>query len=253
MQNHLHIHCLSSTNIYLKDMVEEYLQKQKTLPAYFAITADRQEQGRGRQGKIWESESGKNLLLSVLLYPNIRPSQQFDICRRVSLSLVHFLEDVFKIKNVYIKWPNDIYIENKKITGILIEHFLQGEQIKYTIVGIGLNVNQDTFSSDLQNVTSVYLKTGKQEDVSLVAEGIVERMKQTEHLPTSALIEQYNNYLYKRNEFADYILPKISDTPLSLMITEVDKTGLLHLMDKDGKLYRCAFDEVIYRIENNGD
>ena len=250
MQNHLHIPCLSSTNIYLKDMVENHLQKQNTLPAYFAITADMQEQGRGRQGKNWESEAGKNLLLSVLLYPNIHPSQQFDICRRVSLSLVHFLEETFKIENVYIKWPNDIYVNNKKITGILIEHFLQGEQIKYTIVGIGLNINQAEFSSVLPNVTSVYLETRKQEDVLSSAGGIIERMKQAEHVPTSVLMEQYNNYLYKRNEFADFILKKISDKPLSLMITEVDKIGLLHLVDKEEKLYCCAFDEVVYRIEN---
>ena len=246
MRNHLHIPCLSSTNIYLKDMVEESLQQQKILPAYFSVTADKQEQGRGRQGKIWESEVGKNLLFSVLLYPKVRPCQQFDICRMVSLSLVHFLEDNFNLNNVYIKWPNDIYIGNKKIVGILIEHFLQGEQIKYTIVGMGLNINQVKFSSALPNATSIYLETGKRTDVLSSAEGIIEKMKQTEQLSTSALIEQYNSYLYKRNEFADFILKKVSDNPLSLMIREVDKIGLLHLSDKDEQQYCCAFDEVIY-------
>ena len=246
MQNHLHIPCLSSTNIYLKEMAEESLQKQKALSPYFALTADRQEQGRGRQGKVWESEAGKNLLLSVLLYPNIHPSQQFDICRRVSLSIVYFLEETFKLRNIYIKWPNDIYIGDKKITGILIEHFLQGEQFKYTIAGIGLNINQDKFSSALPNATSVYLETGKQENVLSAAEGIIEKMRQTECLSSSDLIERYNNYLYKRNEFSDFIIPKISENPLSLMITETDQTGLLHLVDKDGQLYCCAFNELVY-------
>ena len=246
MQNYLHIPCLSSTNIYLKDMVEESLQKQKPLPAYFVLTAGKQEQGRGRQGKIWESEAGKNLLTSVLLYPKINPSQQFDICRRVSLSLVYLLKETFKIENVFIKWPNDIYVNDKKITGILIEHFLRGEQIKYTIVGIGLNINQAEFSSVLPNVTSVYLETGRQRDIFSVAEGIIEQLKQTEQLSTFSLMEQYNKHLYKRNEVADFILRKISDKPLPLMITEVDKTGLLRLVNNAGQLYCCAFDEVIY-------
>jgi len=246
MQNHLHLTCTSSTNIYLKDMIEEYQRQGKTLPAYFSVTADKQQQGRGRQGKIWESESGENLLLSVLLYPQVAPSQQFDVCRIVSLSLVRYLEDTFQLKNVHVKWPNDIYVGNNKITGILIEHFLQGEKLKHTIVGIGLNINQKIFSSMLPNATSIYLETGKKHHVLSAAEEIIKNIKQMELLPADSLIEQYNNYLYKRNVFADFVLPKISDNPISLMIIGVNTSGLLQLTDKDGQLFSCAFDEVIY-------
>ena len=246
MQNNIHLPCVSSTLTYLKEKVEEQLQVGQFLPAYFTITADKQEQGRGRKGKIWESESGENVLLSVLLYPNVTPSQQFNVCRMVSLSLIRLLEQTFGLNNVSIKWPNDIYIRDKKIVGILIEHSIQGEQIKYTIAGIGLNVNQAKFPSTLPNPTSIFLETGEKSGVFSCAEGIIDKLKQMESVSVMDLEKQYNDCLYLRDTYAEFILPKISDKPMLLKIMEVNRIGLLQLSDKENRLFSCAFDEIIY-------
>ena len=250
MKNHIHIHCVSSTNIYLNELVENcpLEQRRELFPPYFALTVNSQQQGRGRQGKSWESETGKNLLLSVLLYPQVHPSLQFYVCRQVSIAVAEFVKETFSIENVYIKWPNDIYIKNKKLVGILIEHFLREDCINYSIAGIGININQTSFSDALPNPTSICLETGKICCVEDCCEKIIEKMKQIEMRPAEILEEQYIDYLYRYNVFYDYILPKISDKPLLLKIIGVDKMGLLQLKDKNNRLYPCAFNEVIYVV-----
>jgi len=157
MKTHLHFQRLSSTNTYLIDLVSK--QTAFFFPPYFAISTDKQDAGRGQQGKKWESEPKKNLLTSLLLYPNIPAKKQFIICQYISVAIANFIKDLCTISNVYIKWPNDIYIGDKKIAGILIEHFIRGEFINYTIAGIGLNVNQRIFPSSLPNATSLYIET----------------------------------------------------------------------------------------------
>jgi BirA family biotin operon repressor/biotin-[acetyl-CoA-carboxylase] ligase len=248
---HLHFRCLSSTNTYLKELVEKYPVKElpSFLPPFFAVTADKQELGRGRQGKKWESETGKNLLLSLLLYPNIHPAKQFNICQYVSLAMIDLLKDTFSIPHVNIKWPNDIYAGHKKMAGILIEHFIQGNVINYTIAGIGMNINQRIFPATLPNASSLYLETGQEHDIKECMENLIANIKQIEKLPGTVLKERYERCLYRKGEFANYILPTISDTPMSLQITGVSATGQLELLDQSHTPYSCAFNEVIY-LEN---
>jgi BirA family biotin operon repressor/biotin-[acetyl-CoA-carboxylase] ligase len=232
----------------MKELVAQYPidQLQSFLPPYFAVTADQQEQGRGRQGKKWESETGKNLLLSLLLYPNILPKKQFNICQYVSVAIIDLLKDMFSISNARIKWPNDIYVGHKKVAGILIEHFIQGELINYSVVGIGMNINQRHFSASLSNVTSLCLETEREHDIINCMESLIVKMKQAEKLTDTLLKEQYEQCLYRKGEFADFILPAVSDTPTSLQITGVAETGLLLLSDKNKVSYSCAFDEIVY-------
>ena len=111
--------------------------------------------GRGQVGTQWESEKGKNLTASILLYPSfISPTNQFNLSIAVSLGIRDALHNILK-QEVWIKWPNDIYVNNKKIGGILIENILQGSTWKYAIIGIGINVNQTAFSTDAKNPTSI--------------------------------------------------------------------------------------------------
>ncbi|MDR0368069.1 MAG: biotin--[acetyl-CoA-carboxylase] ligase [Bacteroidales bacterium] len=248
MDNHIHINSVSSTNSYLKEMTENCCleKRRECFPPYFAVTADSQQQGRGRRGKCWESEAGKNLLLSVLLYPQIHPSLQFRVCRQVSVAVAKCLEDTFSVEKVSVKWPNDIYIKDKKTAGILIEHFLREDYIHYSIVGIGININQTSFSSALPNPTSICLETGKTYSPNDCCEKIINQIKQTENDTAESLEEQYLHYLYKYNVFSDYVLPKIAKQPLRLKITGVDAVGRLQLTDEKHHLFSCAFDEVIY-------
>jgi BirA family biotin operon repressor/biotin-[acetyl-CoA-carboxylase] ligase len=232
----------------MRELIGQYTADQirELFPPFFAITANEQENGHGRQGKKWESETGKNLLLSLLLYPNIHPSKQFNICQYVSLAAADVIRDTFSVPDVYIKWPNDIYIRDKKIAGVLIEHFIQGESINYSIVGIGININQRNFPAPLSHTTSLCIETGKEHDIKTCMENLIEKMKQTEKLSDTVLKMHYEHCLYKKGKFANFILPAISTTPMLLKITGVDEIGRLQLVDKNNIPYSCAFNDIVY-------
>jgi len=128
------------------------------------IVSSRQTEGRGQRGNIWHSEPGMNLTFSIILRYGqelqVPVEKEFSICEAVALSLSDFLVSKFGI-DARIKWPNDIYVGKKKICGILIEHKLSEAFLDSSIIGIGLNVNQTIFPSDLPNATSIRMETGK--------------------------------------------------------------------------------------------
>src|SRR5690606_4057758 len=115
------------------------------------VTADYQTGGRGHIGRSWHSASGQNLLVSYVFYPEmLTASQTFDLSVWVSGALVELVRS-YGIDHVRIKWPNDIYIGDQKVGGILIQNTLRGEHMKNSIVSIGLNVNEIDFPQDLPN------------------------------------------------------------------------------------------------------
>lgn len=143
----------SSTNSELKQ-----LQKKEKLPEGSIVMAEYQTHGRGQAGNTWFSDKGCNLLFSFILYPKlIAANKQFIISRIVSLAIKKVLDRY--IDNISIKWPNDIYWKDKKIAGMLIENSLMGQKINSSIIGIGLNVNQDGFPKDLPNPVSMKMIT----------------------------------------------------------------------------------------------
>ena len=143
-----------STNAELKRM-----QKENPLPEYSMVMTEFQTAGRGQAGNSWYSGKGNNILLSFLLYPHgVKAKDQFIISQIVSLAIKRVLDNY--ITNVTIKWPNDIYWNDKKIAGILIENSLIGQHIDFTIVGIGLNVNEKEFPHGLPNPISLQQITG---------------------------------------------------------------------------------------------
>lgn len=128
--------------------------------------AEYQTNGRGQRGNKWESGAGENLTFTLLLKPTfLNPAMQFAISETISVGICKYLQQ--KGLDPKIKWPNDIYIGNKKICGILIEHSISGDNLSVSICGIGLNLNQTKFSADAPNPTSVSLEiTAKQKDSS---------------------------------------------------------------------------------------
>ena len=119
--------------------------------------ADYQTAGRGQRGNKWESSEGENLTFTILLRPEfLHPAQQFQISQVCALGVCRYLSD--KGLPTKIKWPNDIYIGNKKICGMLIENSVRGDKLAVSISGIGLNLNQKSFSSDAPNPTSLLLE-----------------------------------------------------------------------------------------------
>ena len=119
------------------------------------IMADSQYAGRGQQQNGWHAEPGKNLTFSLLLKPTFLPlTDQFDLTRAISLGVYEALEPMLG-SELKIKWPNDIYYGDSKLGGMLIENIVQGNQIKNSVIGIGLNINQETFPAHLPNAISV--------------------------------------------------------------------------------------------------
>jgi len=142
---------VDSTNNFLK----QTLANSTPLTEGTVIMAESQYAGRGQQQNKWHSEPGKNLTISILLKPAFLPvTQQFNLNLAISVGIINALIPVLGT-GVKIKWPNDVYFNDKKLGGVLIENIIQGQIIKNSIVGIGLNVNQTEFADWVPNPTSV--------------------------------------------------------------------------------------------------
>ena len=126
------------------------------LPHATVVSTYNQTAGRGQRGNSWESEPHKNLTFSVLLKPqHIIAREQFYISEIVSVAIVNTLRKYIIDQPIAIKWPNDIYVNDDKICGILIENTLSGYSISQSIAGIGININQQTFLSNAPNPISL--------------------------------------------------------------------------------------------------
>ncbi len=150
-QHIIELDSVDSTNSYLKNL----LSNSKPLPDGTVIMADHQYAGRGQSNNEWQTEYGKNLTFSIYLKPNfLTLNHQFNLNKAISLGINDCLRTIIG-EGCKIKWPNDIYYENQKLGGVLIENITSGSNIKASIIGISLNVNQITFSENLNNATSI--------------------------------------------------------------------------------------------------
>jgi BirA family biotin operon repressor/biotin-[acetyl-CoA-carboxylase] ligase len=194
--NIIKLNAIDSTNSYLKKIVQE-----KFVENYTVVVANTQLKGRGQMGTVWESEDGKNLTFSVLIkFSKFKITQQFYLSMAVALGLLSALKsNVNCLLN--IKWPNDILAGKDKIGGVLIENVLSGSTIKYAVVGIGLNVGQESFSETIKNVTSLKNISGKDFDKDKLLDEIIQSIKfyikYIENEDFKFLKEQYLTLLYK--------------------------------------------------------
>ena len=205
------------------------------------VVADHQTAGRGCGSNSWESERGKNLTFSVLIHPDrISARRQFHISMAVSLAVCEALGQ--HIGDLSIKWPNDIYWRNGKICGILIENQLQGDVIKTSIIGIGLNVNQQVFKSDAPNPVSLWQITGQETDRQKLLDDILRCLG---HHLYQNVRQQYLQMLYRRKGFHPY-----TDKEGAFMaeIVDVEDDGHLLLLDDSGQLRRYTFKEVQFVV-----
>ena len=160
---------LASTNS-TNDALKQFLCK-ASFPEFSSVRANYQTNGRGQTGNFWESEDGKNLLFSILIFPNIAADKQFYISKIVASACYNVLNKL--IPELQTKWPNDLYSNNYKIGGILIENNLSGNKIRQSVIGIGININQTKFSKELPNPTSLQLITQQKHDINAIWKNIV--------------------------------------------------------------------------------
>ncbi|MBP3943412.1 biotin--[acetyl-CoA-carboxylase] ligase [Sphingobacteriaceae bacterium WQ 2009] len=226
-RNIIRLDRVSSTNDFLKD----YVAKFKPHSSGTAILAVDQFQGRGQRDNCWFSEPGKNIICSIHLMPNfISANQQFPLNIGISLGIAKYLQAKCQ-KTVKIKWPNDIYIENKKVAGILIENTIRGSHISQSIVGIGINVNQTIFHESISaHSTSLKLANNQPEDYPLtdLIEGLFTALN-TAYLDLKTkdpaeLLQAYNKLLFRRAESSTF---QIGDSLQKGVIEEVCADGKL--------------------------
>ena len=164
---------IDSTNSFLKN-----LSVNATVQDFTIVVAKQQTSGRGQMNAEWVVEGGKNLTFSVFsCFDDLPISNQKYLNFSVSLAVFEVLNDLF-LPKLTIKWPNDILSVNKKLAGILIENNLKGNKISSSIIGIGINVNQQKFSKDLPNATSVKKILSKEFDLDILLNEVLIRLKE---------------------------------------------------------------------------
>lgn len=197
------------------------------------VITDNQTAGRGQRGNTWQSEAGKNLTLTIILKPVfLHPKDQFKLNMAVSLALYDYLTS--QVDAVKIKWPNDMMIGNQKTCGMLIENQVSGHQIQSSIVGIGLNVNQQSF--ELSTPTSLANKKGHEFELNQVLAELLERIE-GRYLQLRAgidLTEEYCYALYGKGEKRNF---KSGEEVFEGVITGIDSVGLLEVEIGSGKRY----------------
>lgn len=212
-------------------------------PEATVVITDDQIAGKGLGGNKWLSAPGQNLTFSIILKPDfLLPNEQFYITVAVSLGIVDALEDILP-GEVKIKWPNDIYFNNKKMAGLLIENTIRGNTIESCIVGIGLNVNQIEFSGAFK-ATSIAIESGKKCDLNNVFNNVLSSVadyyvKQKDR-DRKQLLNKYHNQLLGINELRKF---KDAEGVFEGEITGTDEFGRL-LISKNGNIQTYQRKEV---------
>lgn len=235
---------LGTTGSTLSDLRRGDLDKRPE--EFVLVTADHQTAGRGQRGTSWESAPGMNLLFALGLRPEtLRADEQFRLSQLTALAVADALGLYLPAECIAVKWPNDIYVGDKKICGILIEHDLCGTRIAATRIGIGVNVNQRTFAGDAPNPVSLRQISGHDIDREALLESIVRffirRYRAVCNGETDALHAEYCSRLYRRTGFHAY---RDAAGPFRARIAGIGADGRLALEDADGHLRRYAFKEV---------
>ena len=234
-----------STNTLMKELLAkgEWPEGERFLYTAF------QTAGRGQAGNGWESEEGKNLLCSILLPPR---KNLFEMNVLVSVVVHRFLGDEYTIK-----WPNDIYWQDKKVAGILIENAIIGNEVKYSIAGIGLNVNQTEWKSDAPNPVSLKQITRINYDLEELMYYLMDEFDEDMKMTTDELWAYYREHLYRREGFWPFVEREVSTAPTMnaekgaegiflAKIENVRTNGEIELRDQNGNLRIYHFKQVRY-------
>lgn len=236
----IHFSKLPSTNTWAAQLLKDRFPEEGTV-----IHADYQTAGKGQKGNTWESQEGKNLLFSIILYPDsVEPEEQFIISMALSLAICDFTDKhLFGLAK--IKWPNDIYVGNDKIAGILIENSVMGDRIENCIAGIGININQEVFPGSVNNASSLKLLAGNDLDRENCLKQIImdldRRYKELLYGNRVLLRNEYISRLYRYGELHQF---RTAEGLIRGRITDVSLSGKLTIDTEDGLKRHFSFKEV---------
>ena len=245
MPHYIKVNQTASTNTYLSRLAA-------TLPGGTVIYTPCQTDGRGQKGNRWESEEGKNLACSMLLKRlPVEARDQFCLSEAAALAVADALAAVAG-DGFAVKWPNDVYWHDSKICGILIENSLDGSNIARSIIGIGLNVNQERFVGDAPNPVSLLNITGREHDIEAlmrqICSGMEEQVVALENDEARAdLHRRYMASLY-RNDGKRHPFEDAGGNRFMASVTGIAPDGTLTLCHEDGTCHNYLFKEVKHII-----
>lgn len=234
---------IPSTNDYLLDHARQYAQEEMVV-----AVADFQTQGHGMGTNRWESQQGKNLLFSILVHPDwLDVQRQFLVSMAQALALRDVLAQY--ADDITIKWPNDIYWRDCKISGTRIDGNIKGRTMGDMVIGTGININQQEFHSDAPNPVSLRQITGQDHDRDEILQHILHRFKHYYHqaqTDADTLVADYHRHLYRRQGFHPY---EDASGQFQARLLQVQPNGIMLLQRPDGTISQYEFKEVKFLTE----
>ena len=247
MPHYIKVSQTASTNTYLSRLAA-------TLPGGTVIYTPSQTAGRGQKGNSWESEDDKNLTFSMLLKrPPVKARDQFYLSEAAAIAVVEALTaeagDGFTVK-----WPNDVYWQDKKVCGMLLENSLDGSGIAHCVVGIGINVNQERFVSDAPNPVSLINITGREHDLMTLLKGVCARIEQLVDslADDNARVDLHQRYMAAlyRNDGQLHPYEDADGNRFMASVAGIAPDGTLTLLHEDGASHDYLFKQVKHIINN---
>ena len=238
LYNIIKLDAISSTNDYLKKKYKSNNCKDGDI-----IWTKEQTNGKGQREKRWISQKGKSLTISIYKeFNKFKVSNSFILNALISTSIVKTLEKI-GLKKVRIKWPNDIMSGNKKLGGILIENFIKSELISSSIIGIGLNINEDKFK-DLPNATSLFMEINQKVKLKKILNVLTQELFSSFNLlkdNQNSIVKSYSSYLWKLNTLNNF---KQKNTQFKAKVKGVNLSGNLILEMSDGSISDFNSNEI---------
>ncbi len=230
---------VDSTNNYATKNIEKYNWNEGTI-----VLARQQLNGRGQMNNSWESEPDKNLLLSIVLYPEFLPAHyQFLLSKVIALAVAGVVKKF--TNNVFVKWPNDIYACHKKIAGVLIENSIMGMNIGWSVCGIGLNVNQQEFFSDAPNPVSLIHFSRAEIELDAILNMLVEEVDRWYGCLIDGEAAQIDSaYLGLMYRYGEKALYKDENGAFTGTITGLTEIGQLQIKKESGETATYNFKQV---------
>lgn len=208
-------------------------------PEGTVVIANEQTDGRGQLNRTWHTEPGLNLTATVVLRPgSLSLNDVFILNKAVAIAVANTLNCFLEKANIAIKWPNDIYVNNQKMAGILTENTLRGSQFVSCLAGIGINVNQMTFPVDAGNPVSMIQVLGKLTEIETVLSEMCKQLEVQYLKIKQGALEQvnlgYDELLWKRNQWLEF---ETSQGKLAGKILHVNSRGELIIQTESGDLH----------------
>lgn len=241
MIHRVHFREIPSTNDYAKE-----LSKSNSI---VVVTADVQTQGRGRNKKNWEGEAFKNVYLSLAINHNSFPVFKFPSRYQAlgSLAVYNTLLNFIPSENIKLKYPNDIYIKEnkfKKVSGVLIEHSIQGKKAESTIIGIGINVKQEIFSKDIEDKATSILKVGLNIEIETLYKILIEEINKLINLEEDDI---YQDWICKLSIIGKEII--LISTGFKYKVKEINNDCSLMILNEQKELLRIDNgDSIVYEL-----